>query len=53
MGFQKHKTGIIVAVLCLLVIMAVVWFCLVYMDSSTNPEGTLVEWQAGLPEVMT
>lgn len=52
MGFQKHKAGIIVAVLCLLVLAAVVWFCLVAPGRRTEPEGTLVEWQQELPEVI-
>lgn len=51
MGFQKHKAGIIIAVLCLLVLAAVVWFCLVSPGRRTEPEGTLVEWQNERPEV--
>lgn len=50
MGFQKHKAGIILAILCLLAVMAVVWFCLMPHGRKAEPEGTLVEWQTDLPE---
>lgn len=53
MGFQKHKTGFIVTILCLLVLAAAVWFCLLYIGDDTSPEGTFVEWREDWPEVMT
>lgn len=43
MGFQKHKTGIIVSILCLLALAAVIWFCLLSPERKAAPEGTLVE----------
>lgn len=52
MGFHKHKAGIITAILCLLVLAAVVWFCLFYPERDAEPEGTLVEWTSEVPEVM-
>lgn len=52
MGFQKHKTGIFIAVLCLLVLAAVIWFCLIPLGENETPEGTFVEWTKELPEVM-
>lgn len=52
MGFQKHKAGIIIAVLCLLVLAAVAWFCLLSPGRRSEPEGTLVEWQSERPEVI-
>lgn len=44
MGFQKHKGGILAAILCLAAIAAVAWFCLAVPGRKTMPEGTLVEW---------
>lgn len=56
MGFQKHKAGIIAAILCLLVLAAVIWFCLLSPRRKAEPEGTLVEWtrelSGDLPEVV-
>lgn len=49
MGFQKHKVGIIAAILCLLVLAAVIWFCLLSPRRKAEPEGTLVEWIRELP----
>lgn len=52
MGFQKHKAGIIVAILCLIVLAAVAGFCLVSLGEQEAPEGTFVQWTKELPEVM-
>lgn len=43
MEFSKHKAGILTALLCLVVIVAVIWFCLSGMTQKKTPEGVLVE----------
>lgn len=45
MDFLKHKTGIIMAILCLVAVVFIVWFFLFADGTQTMPEGTLVEQQ--------
>lgn len=42
MDFFKSKAGIAVAVICLAVIAAVIWFVMSSGNKQTVPEGTLV-----------
>lgn len=42
MDFFKSKAGIVVAVICLGVIAAVIWFTLVSSGQESSPRGTLV-----------
>lgn len=43
MNFIKGKAGIIAAFICLLFILAVVWFCLMDMSYQSEMHGTFVE----------
>ncbi len=42
--FFKSKIGILAMVLCLVMVAAILWYCLMGTDRNVAPEGTLV-WQ--------
>lgn len=42
MEFLKHKAGILTLVVCLLIILAVVWFLIFGTGGDTSMDGTLV-----------
>ncbi len=43
MNFIKGKAGAVLALICLVLILAVVWFCLFDMNYQSQMHGTFVE----------
>lgn len=52
MEFIKRKVGILTVIVCILLLAAVVWFCMDAASRSGTPDGTLVEYRAETAEVL-
>ncbi|GEM_PF-1513781 len=52
MEFIKRKVGILTVVACVLLLAAVIWFCLDAASRSSTPDGTLVKYRSETAEVL-